>query len=104
MESLKLVYFSTRIFEIGERWADERTLALCMSDGGYINEYVMNAYIKMILNDQSMKDHCGERIACLKHIIYTELTVSSTFTILLSDCQQNTLIALFELAVILFPT
>jgi competence protein ComGF len=26
-----------------------------MSNGGYINDYVMNAYIKMILNDQKWK-------------------------------------------------
>jgi hypothetical protein len=38
-------------FQIEERWTDERTLARCMGDGGYINDYVMNAFIKMILND-----------------------------------------------------
>jgi hypothetical protein len=75
-QSFFLLSFSSRIFQIGERWADERTLALCMSNGGYVNNYVMNAFIKMILNDQKMKDKCSEKIACLKHITSTETAVS----------------------------
>jgi hypothetical protein len=58
-------------------WADERILALCMSNCGYINDYVMNAYIKMILFDEKMKDQCGEKIECLRHIFFTEISVSS---------------------------
>ena len=68
--------FSYRVFEIEERWTDERTLARCMSHGGYINEYVMNAFVKMILFDQKMKDMHGEKFGFVKHITYSEITVN----------------------------
>jgi hypothetical protein len=48
---------------------------MCMSSGGYINDYVMNAFIKMFLFDQKMKDQCSEKIHCLRHILFTETSV-----------------------------
>jgi hypothetical protein len=94
-QPLFLLSFSSRIFQIGERWADERTLALCMSNGGYVNNYVMNAFIKMILNDQKMKDKCSEKIACLKHITSTETTVSLLFLSSFASPKSYPILAFF---------
>jgi hypothetical protein len=69
-------YVSHRILQIEERWVDERTIALCMSNGGYMNEYVMDAFIKMILFDQRMKDKHGEKIGFIKHITFSEISVT----------------------------
>jgi hypothetical protein len=47
-----------------------------MSNGGYMNEYVMDAFVKMILFDQRMKDKHGEKIGFIKHITFSEISVS----------------------------
>ncbi|CAM0946042.1 unnamed protein product [Alopecurus aequalis] len=51
---------SPRIFQVGSKWVDQRTLTLSIIDGGWLHKRVMDCFTELFLFDQYMRVQSGE--------------------------------------------